>query len=435
MKSVALHSKLTKALLKSFTIILFFAFSLSSHSQDVDEARQKAGRKLFKSQCASCHKLDRKLVGPALGGVEERRDNDWLKAWIKNNAELRASGDADAIAIFEEYNGSVMSAFPQLDDQQIDDILYYTTVGDPVKQVAAGAATSDVGGTNTGTAPEWIIYLLAGAIVVAFLMIASLLKQVNELKGNKEPGSGADLRRDLAELWVGLKKNTFLQVLTTIFVLLMGAYVAFGTLFKVGVNEGYMPLQPIAFSHKIHSGENKIECQYCHSSAKHSKHSGIPSVNVCMNCHKNIAEVAEGTQVEWNGVTYGKAELDKEIAKVYDAAGWDADALEYTGDTKPIKWIRIHNLPDFVYFNHSQHRIVGGIKCQKCHGPVEEYDEMRQFSPLTMGWCINCHRETNVDLKGNEYYKKIHDELAKKYNVEKVTIAQLGGLECGKCHY
>jgi mono/diheme cytochrome c family protein len=365
MKSVALHSKLTKVILKSFTIILFFAFSLSSFSQDVDEARQKEGRKLFKSQCASCHKLDRKLVGPALGGVEERRENDWLKAWIKNNAELRASGDVDAIAIFEEYNGSVMSAFPQLSDQQIDDILYYTTVGDPVKKAVVGVASDSAGGQVGGGAPEWIIYFLAGAIVVAFLMIASLLKQVNELKGNKSSANTSNLRRDLSELWVGLKKNTFLQVLTVIFVLLMGAYIAFGTLFKVGVNDGYMPLQPIAFSHKIHSGENKIECQYCHSSAKHSKHSGIPSVNVCMNCHKNIAEVSEETKVEWNGVTYGKAELDKEIAKVYDAAGWDPDALEYTGETKPIKWIRIHNLPDFVYFNHSQHRVVAGVKCQK----------------------------------------------------------------------
>lgn len=435
MKSVALHSKLTKILLKSFTFILFFTFSLSSYSQDVDEARQKAGRKLFKSQCASCHKLDRKLVGPALGGVEGRRENDWLKAWIKNNAELRASGDADAIAIFEEYNGSVMSAFPQLSDAQIDDILYYTTVGDPVKKVVSDSGVAGGGVSSEGGAPKWIIYLLAGAIVVAFLMIASLLKQVNELKGNKSAEATSDLRRDLIELWAGIKRNTFLHVLTTIFVLLMGAYIGFGTLFKVGVNEGYMPLQPIAFSHKIHAGDNKIECQYCHSSAKHSKHSGIPSVNVCMNCHKNIAEVAEGTKVEWNGVTYGKAELDKEIAKVYEAAGWDPDALEYTGEEKPIKWIRLHNLPDFVYFNHSQHRVVGGIKCQKCHGPVEEYDEMYQYSPLTMGWCIDCHRETKVDLKGNEYYKKIHEELAKKYNVEQVTIAQLGGLECGKCHY
>lgn len=435
MKSVALHSKLIKVLLKSFTIILFFAFSLSSHSQDVDEARQKEGRKLFKSLCASCHKLDKKLVGPALANIESRREHAWLLAWIKNNAELRASGDKDAIEVFEEYNGSPMTAFPQLNDQQISDILYYTTVGDPVKKVANDGGSAVAGTGNSDGAPKWIIYLLAGAIVVAFLMIASLLKQVNELKGNKTPETTTNFRRDLQELWEGLKRNTFLKVLATIFVLLIGAYFVFGTLFKVGVNEGYTPLQEIAFSHKIHAGDNKIDCQYCHSSAKHSKTSGIPSVNVCMNCHKNISEVAEDTKVEWDGMTYGKAELDKEIAKIYDAAGWDADALEYTGNTKPIKWVRVHNLPDFVYFNHSQHVTVGGLKCQKCHGPVEEMDEMRQFSPLTMGWCIDCHKETKVDLKGNEYYEKIHKELAKKYNVDQVTIAQLGGKECGKCHY
>ncbi|WP_296634769.1 cytochrome c3 family protein [Polaribacter sp.] len=435
MKSVVLHSKIAKKLVKSFAIILLFSISLSSYSQEVDAARQAEGRKLFKSLCASCHKLDRKLVGPALGGVEGRRENEWLLAWIRNNVELRASGDRDAIAIYEEYNGSPMSAFPQLSDGQINDILYYTTVGDPVKQVAAGAAATGVAvGDGSGGSPKWIIYLLAGAIVVAFLMIASLLKQVNELKGKKSENK-SNLKRDLHELWLGIKGNTFLHVVTTIFVLLMSAYIVFGTLYKVGVNEGYMPLQPIAFSHKIHSGENKIECQYCHSSAKHSKHSGIPSVNVCMNCHENIAEVAEGTVVEWDGVTYGKAQLDKEIAKVYDAAGWDPEELEYTGNRKPIKWIRIHNLPDFAYFNHSQHVTVGGIECQKCHGPVETYDEMRQYSPLTMGWCINCHRETKVDLKGTEYYDNIHKELAEKYNVDKVTIAQLGGLECGKCHY
>jgi mono/diheme cytochrome c family protein len=434
MKSVSLHNRLSRVLFKGFSLILFFAFSLSSYSQEVDEARQKDGRKLFKSLCASCHKLDKKLIGPALGGVEERRENEWLKAWIKNNAELRASGDRDAIAIFEEYNGSVMSAFPQLSDQQIDDILYYTTVGDPQKKPVVSAG-GEVVVASQGSAPEWIIYILAAAIIVAFLMIASLLKQVNELKGNAGVEKSSDLRRDLNELWQGIKRNTFLQVTSTILLLLISAYVGFGTIFKVGVDEGYMPLQPIAFSHKIHSGENKIECQYCHSSAKHSKHSGIPSVNVCMNCHKNIAEVAEGTKVEWDGITYGKAELDKEIAKVYDAAGWDAENLEYTGQEKPIKWIRIHNLPDFAYFNHSQHVTVAGLECQKCHGPVEEYDEMRQYSPLTMGWCINCHRETGVDTKGNEYYEKIHKELAEKYNVDKVTISQLGGLECGKCHY
>ena len=413
---------------------MFFAFSLSSFSQDVDEARQKEGKKLFKSLCASCHKLDKKLVGPALAGVEGRRENDWLKAWIRNNAELRATGDKDANEIFEEYNGSNMSAFPQLSDKNIDDILYYTTVGEIKKK--DDVANVVVQASSGSSAPDWLIYVLAVAIIVAFLMIASLLKQVNELKGNVSSREGANLKRDLHELWEGLKKNTFLKVLSTIFLVLIGIYIFFGTLFKVGVDEGYQPIQPIAFSHKIHAGDNKIDCQYCHSSAKHSKHSGIPSVNVCMNCHKSISEVAENTVLELeDGVVLGKAELDKEIEKVYKAAGWDAENLEYTGVEKPIKWVRIHNLPDFVYFNHSQHVTVQGVKCQKCHGPVEEMEEMYQHSPLTMGWCIDCHRETKVDLKGNEYYAKIHEQLAKKYGVEKVTAAQLGGIECGKCHY
>jgi mono/diheme cytochrome c family protein len=430
MKSVYLHKTLTTVFLKSFTFLLLFSLSFSAMAQDaVDVARQKEGRKLYNNLCASCHKLDRKLIGPALAGVTERRENDWLKAWIKNNAALRASGDRDAIAIFNEYNGSVMSAFPQLSDSQIDDILYYTDVGDPKPVVAPGAV---VASGSQKEAPEWLIYILAAIIVSAFLIIAALLKTISELKGApKTPGSLATLK----EVWVGLKQNTFLHVVGTIFLLLVSAYVGFGTLFSIGVDQGYQPVQPIAFSHKIHAGENKVDCQYCHSSAKHSKHSGIPSVNVCMNCHKNIAEVAEGTEVEYNGVILRKNELDKEIQKIYDAAGWDVENLEYTGETKPIKWIRIHNLPDHVNFVHAQHVTVAGVDCKQCHGPVEEMDEMYQYSPLTMGWCIDCHRETNVDLKGNPYYEKIHKQLAEKYGTKEVTIAQLGGLECGKCHH
>ncbi|NVK08428.1 MAG: c-type cytochrome [Tenacibaculum sp.] len=430
MKSVNHHSRLTKTLVRSLAFFLVFLVSSSAFSQDIDEARQKEGKKLFKSLCASCHKLDKKLVGPALAGVEEKRTNEWLKAWIKNNAELRASGDKDAIAIFEEYNGSNMTAFPQLTDQNIDDILYYTTVGEIKPATVAGA---EVAGQPQGDqAPKWLIYILAAAIVVAFLIIGSLLKTISELKGApKTPG----LMGQTAELWQGIKQNTFLKVLTVIFGALVAAYFLFGTLFKVGVDEGYQPIQPIAFSHKIHAGDNKIDCQYCHSSAKHSKTSGIPSVNVCMNCHKNISEVADDTKVVMDDHTLVKADLDKEIAKIYEAAGWDADKLEYTGNTKPVKWVRVHNLPDFAYFNHSQHVTVGGIACQKCHGPVEEMEEVYQYSPLTMGWCIDCHKATKVDLKGNEYYAKIHEDLAKKYGVEQVTIAQLGGKECGKCHY
>ena len=430
MRGVYLNKKQVNLFLKGLAFLLFFLASFLTEAQEaVDAARQKEGRTLFNNLCASCHKLNRKLVGPALGGVEERRENEWLKAWIKNNAALRASGDRDAIAVFNEYNGSVMSAFPQLTDIQIDNILYYTTVGDPKPVLASGTDAVQI---VQNQSPEWLIYVLATIIICAFLIIASLLKTISELQGApKTPNSLGSLK----EVWEGVRQNTFLHVVGVIFLLLVTAYLGFGTLLSVGIDQGYQPVQPIAFSHKIHAGENKVDCQYCHSSAKHSKHSGIPSANVCMNCHMNIAEVAEGTQVEYDGIILRKNELDKEIQKIYNATGWDPENLVYTGETKPVKWIRLHNLPDHVNFVHAQHVTVGGIDCKECHGPVEEMDEMYQYSPLTMGWCIDCHRETNVDLKGNPYYEEIHKQLADKYGVKEVTVAQMGGIECGKCHH
>ena len=152
-----------------------------------------------------------------------------------------------------------------------------------------------------------------------------------------------------------------------------------------------------------------------------------------MNCHKNVSEFQgdkDSTYVE-----YSKEFYTAEIQKLYNAVGWDKTAQKYTGKQKPVKWVRIHNLPDFAYFNHSQHVSVAGVECQTCHGPVETFEIMKQHSPLTMGWCINCHRETDVKVEGNDYYKKIHDELAKKYGVQKLTAANMGGTECGKCHY
>ena len=214
--------------------------------------------------------------------------------------------------------------------------------------------------------------------------------------------------------------------------MLSSAYFAYGWLMQVGIDQGYMPIQPIHYSHKIHSGDNQIDCQYCHSSARVSKHSGIPSLNVCMNCHQNIAEYNGEEDLEKG---YTKEFYTNEIKKLYKAVGWDEEKRIYTGETEPVKWVRIHNLPDHVYFNHSQHVNVAGIECQECHGPVEEMEIAYQYSPLTMGWCINCHRESDVKVKDNDYYTKIHEELSKKYGVETLTVAQMGGLECGKCHY
>ena len=202
---------------------------------------------------------------------------------------------------------------------------------------------------------------------------------------------------------------------------------------QIGVDQGYEPIQPIHYSHKIHAGDNGIDCKYCHSSARVSKNAGIPSLNVCMNCHKNISEFQGDKDSTY--VDYSKEFYTGEIKKLYDAVGWDPATQKYTGKTKPVKWVRIHNLPDFVYFNHSQHVTVGGIECQKCHGKVETFEIMKQDQPLTMGWCINCHRETNVKVEENGYYEKIHAELSKKYGKSKLTAADMGGLECGKCHY
>jgi hypothetical protein len=237
------------------------------------------------------------------------------------------------------------------------------------------------------------------------------------------------VKKNGVPLWKRFVKNQFLVIVSVIFFLLFAAYQMFGFFMQVGVDQGYKPVQPIHYSHRIHAGENQIDCKYCHSSARVSKHSGIPSLNVCMNCHKNISEVAESTGND----EYSKEFYDNEIQKLYKAVGWDGK--KYTGETEPVKWVRIHNLPDFAYFNHSQHVTVAGVACQKCHGPVEEMEILEQHAPLTMGWCINCHRETNVKTEGNEYYDKIHAELKKKYGVDQLTVAQMGGLECGKCHY
>ncbi len=419
MKSVKQHNLFSRLTLSSLAFLFFFTINLSAQGD------AKNGKKLFNSNCAACHKLDKDLVGPKLRDITEKRTNEWLKAWIKDNAAFQKV-DADAKEA-AEWSPTAMTAFPQFSDQDIDDILEYT------KPVVVEEGAGGSGAVSMVPVQQekdnTLLYILGAIVLVMLLMLFNLYRTVNELRGD------APKRQSFSEqandVWEAFKANKFLHFLMVIFFLLATAYFVFGWLSQVGVDQGYQPIQPIEFSHKIHAGDNKIDCQYCHSAAKHSKTSGIPSANVCMNCHMNISEVADDTKIG----NHGKDILDKEIQKLYDAVGWDADKLQYTGETKPIEWVRVHNLPDFAYFNHSQHVTVAGLKCQKCHGPVEEMDEVYQYAPLTMDWCITCHRETEVDLTENGYYKKIHEQLAKKYGVEKVTEAQMGGLECGKCHY
>jgi len=403
-----------------------FASTIVLPTQAIDTAQ---GEALFKANCASCHQLYKKRTGPALFQVGDKYDQEWLYSWIKNSTDMVKSGDAQAVKIFEEYNGSVMTSFPQLTNEDIDNIIAYTYT--PKKIVTLPPDTDLPSDETAGISTNIIL----GILSLVFLMLVVLLFLVNKTLRSFADKQGIEIEEKRAArtpVWKAVIQNQFLMLVLAIFLLLSAGYYMYGYFMQVGIDQGYAPVQPIHYSHRIHAGDNAIDCNYCHSSARKSKHSGIPSLNVCMNCHKSISEVAEATQAE--GTEYG-VDYNAEIKKLYDAVGWDDDAQAYTGEEKPVKWLRIHNLPDFAYFNHSQHVTVAGVECQTCHGPIEEMEIVEQFSPLTMGWCIDCHRTTNVAMEGNEYYEKIHEELAKKYGKEKLTAAQLGGLECGKCHY
>ena len=417
-------------------ITLCAAFLLTASTSifaqvDASTGDAAAGEKLFKSNCAACHKLYKPMTGPALFGVVSKYEEDyeWLAKWIRNSGELIKSGDARAVKVWEENGKKVMNSFEGLSDADLSGILAYTNT--PVPPPPAPVPGAEVTSTGGGVSNNVILGILA----VVFLLLTAVLFLVNNtLKKFAEAQSinlpVGDKRRPI---WKAFVENQFLVFVSVIFLLLGGAYFAYGALMSVDMNQGYAPIQPIHYSHRIHAGDNAIDCKYCHSSARVSKHSGIPSLNVCMNCHKSIAEVAPETLAEGKA-EYGK-DYNAEIQKLYTAVGWDEATQAYTGETQAVEWVRIHNLPDFAYFNHSQHVSVAGIECQKCHGPVEEMEVMYQYAPLTMGWCINCHRETNVKVDGNPYYEKIHAELSKKYGVEQLTAAQMGGLECGKCHY
>lgn len=450
MKKVGNHNSISR--IYSFGLALMLTFSLSTFAQDApaagaattapvvapakaDAAAPAAasggdavkGKELFNTNCAACHNLDKKMTGPALRGVSGRHKKDWFYGWVKNSSALIKAGDPDAVKLFAENGQAVMTAFPQLSNADIDNIIAYTDEK-KVEPVATAAPpeteTADKGGISNG--------VILGALALVMFMLVVMLFLVNNVltKIAKSNGIDAEDKAGKLPIWKAFVKNQFLVLVSAIFLLLASGYFVYGFLMQVGVDQDYAPIQPIHYSHRIHAGNNKIDCKYCHSSARVSKNAGIPSLNVCMNCHKNISEVSDTTSTA-DGHT--KAFYDGEIKKLYDAVGWDGS--KYTGVTKPVKWVRIHNLPDFAYFNHSQHVTVAGIECQQCHGPVQTYEVQKQFAPLTMGWCVECHRKTEVKMEGNAYYDKIHKELSKKYGVDKLTAAQMGGLECGKCHY
>tara|TARA_B100000902_G_scaffold36714_2_gene43875 strand:+ start:23176 stop:24384 length:1209 start_codon:yes stop_codon:yes gene_type:complete len=391
-----------------FFVAIFLIFSLNILGQNT-------GEEIFKTNCMSCHTIGGgRLIGPDLYGITERREADWLKKWINSSSDLIATGDADAIAIFEDYNKVAMPSF-YFDDQIYDSLISYLENPNIKEQDEAEVIETTY---EQGISKSIVLALISGLLLVfIFILISAknqLKKQLNQPTETPTETIINQVKIILAENRnvIGLSFVVFVIILKFTFDMLLG----------IGVTTNYQPEQPIAFSHKLHAGINGVDCNYCHSSARHSKHSGIPSANVCMNCHTYINQGPSGT---------------KEIQKIYDAVGFDPETRTYIEgyDKKPIKWVRIHNLPDHAYFNHSQHVVAGGLECQECHGPVEEMDVLYQYSELTMGWCVECHRETEVKMEGNNYYTHLHEQLKEKYKDEKITVDKIGGLECAKCHY
>jgi len=409
------------------TSLLFFLFSTQfvlAQEISKDPAAISAGEALFKANCKSCHKVKEKLVGPALAGVEGRVPSiQWLKDWIHNSAKVVASGDDYANKIYAEYNKSQMTAFTSLSDDQIMNILAYVKAEAEKVEVAAVPAAG-AGGQASGEAGVPSAYLniiVAGMIVILVLLLVILGLIVSALKKYLEQKDLSEEDRDVVSSPYSV--GTVVQSPGFIFlVVFLVAAIGFKTvidgLYSIGVQRDYQPKQPIAFSHKIHAGQFEIDCKYCHTGVMKGKQANIPSPNICMNCHIQIK----------SGTNTGEGE----IAKIYSAVGFDPATSQYSGTTKPIEWVRIHNLPDLAYFNHSQHVNVAGVECQTCHGPIQEMDVVKQYSLLTMGWCIDCHRKTDVNTKGNAYY----DKLLELHNSKKaMKVEDIGGLECAKCHY
>jgi cytochrome c2 len=395
------------------------------------------GKAIFAANCASCHNPLKDATGPALKGVDGRvPSKDWLYKWVHNSSAVIASGDKYANDLFNKWGKTQMTAFPQLANEDIDAVIAYVNSVEPPKQDNGGnGGTQDANTGTSGGESNWIYT----AITLLLLLAAIVMWRANAaLKRAAAEKAGEPVIREIP-----LYRSKLVIALVTILALCFGGYWIVNGAVEMGRQQNYQPEQPIFYSHAVHAGINQINCLYCHAGAEKSRHAMIPSTNVCMNCHKQISEytgseqhplvTAEGKQV--NGTA--------EIQKLYKYAGWDPATKQYIRDAqgniqaKSPEWVKIHNLPDHVYFNHSQHVAVGKVACQRCHGGIQEMDEVYQATPLSMGWCINCHRQTKVQFEQNAYYniyEKYHHEL-KAGQREGVSVEDIGGIECQKCHY
>ncbi|MCE6988786.1 c-type cytochrome [Dyadobacter sp. CY323] len=371
------------------------------------------GESIFKNNCAQCHAVtDERVVGPGLKGASSRHDFGWLSKWVRNSQAVIASGDPYGVKIYNEYAKAQMTSFPNLSDDDIKSIFAYVDQAATAAPAAAAAAVGGAsGGESKGEGPSDLFMIVLAALVVVMLLVLGVLVVIVSLLSKAVSGEVTDTTKPdfMTSLGNSLKRISIDPAIRSatlwIFVLLVLKATLDGA-YSVGVQQGYAPKQPISFSHKLHAGEYKIDCNYCHTGVNRGKSAHIPSANICMNCHGVIKKESP------------------EIQKIYTS-------IE---NNQPIEWVRVHNLPDLAYFNHAQHVNVGGLECQNCHGDVEKMEVIQQRSSLTMGWCIDCHRKTEVNTKDNQYYDKLV-QLHASESKEALKVADIGGLECSKCHY
>jgi mono/diheme cytochrome c family protein len=370
------------------------------------------GETLFKNNCAQCHAAsDERVVGPGLKGATTRNNIAWLTKWVHNSQAVIASGDPYAVKIYNEYSKAQMTSFPNLSEDDIKGIFaYIDKAASAPAPAAAAAGGAPAAGAAQSSGPSDLFMIVLVALVVVMLLVLGVLVVIVTIlskavagdegaaKGDFMTRFGASLKRIAGDPAIR-SATLWIFVLLVIKATLDGAY-------SVGVQQGYAPKQPITFSHKLHAGEYKIDCNYCHTGVNRGKSAHIPSANICMNCHGVIKKESP------------------EIQKIYTS-------IE---NNTPIEWVRVHNLPDLAYFNHSQHVNVAGLECENCHGDIAKMEVVQQRSSLTMGWCIDCHRKTDVNTKDNKYYDKLV-QLHASDSKEALKVADIGGLECSKCHY